>query len=134
MASPRFSTYTITLMLGWVVKHFEKGKQWLYLLILNNGSTLPKILKNECTLNHFFFPFYHTYNYLSQNRISSSLYIQAFILHMLICLQIIIFPYCYTYNIIMVIVFFSYVYIYIYIKQIDLVLLTTMGFECFKYL
>jgi len=27
MASPRFSTYTITLMLGWVVKHFEKGKQ-----------------------------------------------------------------------------------------------------------
>jgi hypothetical protein len=25
--SNKFSTYTITPMLGWVVKHFEKGKQ-----------------------------------------------------------------------------------------------------------
>jgi hypothetical protein len=38
--------YTIILMFGQLVKHFEDGKEKLHLLIFNHGPTLKKPMEN----------------------------------------------------------------------------------------
>ncbi len=48
-----FPTSTTTPMFGWIIKHFQEGKQRLYLFIFHHGPTLRKQMEDEWKLNKF---------------------------------------------------------------------------------
>lgn len=49
------TTNIIIPMFGWIVKHFQGGKQIFHVFVLHRGPILKKKMEDECKLNKFFF-------------------------------------------------------------------------------
>jgi hypothetical protein len=50
-----FPTNIIIPMFGWIVQHFQEGKQIFHVFILHHGPILKKKMEDECKLNKLIF-------------------------------------------------------------------------------
>lgn len=91
-----FPTSTITPMLGWIIKHFQEGKQRFYLFNIPSWAHFEKTNGRWVEIEQVFFSFYHnTCNYLLHYKIPTHGHIQALVKHILVHLFL-KFPSCHT--------------------------------------
>jgi hypothetical protein len=69
-------------MFGWIVMHFQEGKQIFHVFILHHGPILKKKMEDECKLNKLIF-YYNTCSHMLYHKIIAPKHIQALIEHML---------------------------------------------------